>query len=103
MNTLFFMQIDTGLLTIIPNAPLNPEKFLSQPVQPVFSKEEVQSTNTAGQNDSGIFQIVNDAFSPPNATLNETQLKVYQTFIPIKPKVESQGLCLSLFPLKSFV
>ena len=73
------------------NTSHDPESFLNQPTHISKSQIESMPTNINIQADDDIMTVLDGSIHKEGGDLNEMQLKVYQKFIPIKPKIESEG------------
>ena len=84
------MQIEEFVVTTQTDGYLDPDAFLNQATHTSMFQNDHE--NISIQSDHGILQIVNGTVHQVATDLNETQLKVFQKFIPIKPKMEGQGV-----------
>ena len=75
---------------------LDPESFFNQPASSAGLANEIIQVDTNAQADDGAVTVVTSSLHKEAGNLNETQLRVYQKFIPIKPKIENQGKYLLL-------
>ena len=89
---LCYLQVDELMVTTCTSTPLDSESFLNQPVHTdtMQNLHTLPNINVQAE-DNGIMAVIGSSVHKEARGLNETQLKVYQKFIPIKPKLESQG------------
>jgi len=83
-------EVDEYMFSTQTSNYLDPELFLNQPTHNAGMANEIMQIDTHVQADDGIATVVNDSVHKEAGYLNETQLRVYQKFIPIKPKIENQ-------------